>query len=290
MQPVWHFGNGTDGMFLTPDDGRGHAAILVRRKGSTTALSAPAPLTVGRWTHVAVTLDGHQAALFINGSPAAAGKLEGCMHDVARAACYLARGAHANQPWFGGAVDDFRVWSAVLTPEQIKADITQEPGLLGRFFSDEHEVREAADTLTTDIMNQRTGTLMAWVKPSAEQTGVGCIVDADLPNEFGTGFAVSGGQLRVMLDDEFWDTGVAVQPGKWQHIALTFDATSAIVWINGNEAARHAYQQGPISAQRYVIGTSAANPDGRFSGSLREVRLYDRVLPAAEIAAFCNKP
>jgi hypothetical protein len=187
-------------------------------------------------------------------------------------------------------VDDFRVWSAVLTPEQIKADMTREPGLLGRFFEGDHEVRKAADTLTTGIRNQRTGTLMAWVKPSPPQEGVGCIVDADLPNEYGTGLALSNGRLRVMLDDEFWDTGVAIETGKWQHIALTFDAATATVWVNGREAARRAYQQGGVSVQNYVIGTSAADPGQRFHGSLRDVRIYDRVLPPAEIAPPARIP
>lgn len=286
MQPVWHFGNGGDAMFLTPDDGRGHAALIVRRSGITAAISAPQALPVGRWTHLAVSLDAGRAMLLINGTPAAEGRLDASPHDVAGAQCYLARGAVATQPWFAGAIDDFRVWSAVLTPEQIKADITREPGLLGRFFEKAHDVRDATHTLSTGIMNQRTGTLMAWVKPAAQQSGVGCIVDADLASEFGTGFAISDGRLRVMLDDKFWDTGVTLQPGKWQHVALAFDAATATVWVNGKEGARHAYRQGGISAQKYVIGTSAADPGQRFRGSLRDVRLYDRVLPHSEIAPF----
>ena len=69
-QPVFYLGTGTaNGMFVTPDDGTGHAQFSITRNGATQALSWSSPLPVGKWTHVAGTLDGTNAAFYVKRDP-----------------------------------------------------------------------------------------------------------------------------------------------------------------------------------------------------------------------------
>ncbi len=294
MQPVFHFGNGTDAVFFTPDDGKGHAALIARKDGKTYTVEAQSALPKDRWVHLAVALDGKEAAIFGNAKLAAKGPCPFRLQDFRAsddqpAHCYLARGQSLSQPWFQGAMDDFRVWSVVLSESKLKNDSEAEPGLVARFLERPRELKTAADVITTKINDLREGSLCAWIKPKGEQGEAGCVIDSDLPGEFGTGLAVKNGRVRVILDDEFWDTNVLVTPERWQHVALVYTATEARLHLNGALAATHAYKQGPISKQSYVIGTSAAAPDQRFSGQLHDVRLYDRTLTTEAIKLIISQ-
>ena len=67
-QPVWFFGAATNKcMFLTPDDGTGHAKFVIRTNSSDQTLVAPAALVTGVWTHVALLSNGATGRLYMNG-------------------------------------------------------------------------------------------------------------------------------------------------------------------------------------------------------------------------------
>lgn len=83
------------------------------------------------------------------------------------------------------------------------------------------------------------------------------------------------------------ETGVALAP-MWQHVALVWDGTTKTVYrdavaIGSAPAARPIFDASP-----FVIGSDDENgvPKGFFSGSLDDLRIYDRALGPAEIAAL----
>jgi hypothetical protein len=78
---------------------------------------------------------------------------------------------------------------------------------------------------------------------------------------------------------------VPVRFNEWQHVSLTFDDQVAKIYVDGRLAATHFYRQGRVSAQRYIIGRSAANPL-HFQGTLADARIYDRVLPPEALEAL----
>ena len=80
------------------------------------------------------------------------------------------------------------------------------------------------------------------------------VIDADRPIEAGSGWGLCDGKLKVILDDEFWETGIRVRMHEWQHVALTFDSAEARIFVDGRLTAIHNYSQGRVSVQRYVIG------------------------------------
>lgn len=128
-QPIIYLGTAaTNCLFLTPDDGTGRAAFSLTRTGITQSLAWTNRLPIGAWAHVAVTLDGTNAALYVNGALAAtavntnrADLLLAPNTATGVQQNYLARGAGNSLPYFQGALDDVRVYGASLSASDIAA-------------------------------------------------------------------------------------------------------------------------------------------------------------------------
>ena len=129
------------------------------------------------------------------------------------------------------------------------------------------------DSVHTPVPSGGTRTLAAWINP-VSSTAKGCVFDTDVPYQYGTGWAVVNGTIEVILDNQFWGTGVAVTNNTWQHVALAFDATQARVYLNGALAATLNYTRGNISAANYKIGVSNANGGSNFNGRIRDARIF----------------
>ena len=77
--------------------------------------------------------------------------------------------------------------------------------------------------------------------------------------------------------------GGAMAGGQWYHLAGRYDGATLSIWMNGVQQAAAATALGlsnPGSSVRF--GNNAAS-DGAFTGSLGEVRIYDRALAPSEI-------
>lgn len=77
------------------------------------------------------------------------------------------------------------------------------------------------------------------------------------------------------------------EPGKWHHIAVTFDGMCEYVYVNGK-----LNRQFPlmlfVDADRLLIGTSGI-PSENFSGSIAGMRLYDGFSTEEEIKRIMNE-
>ena len=104
-------------MMLTPEDGQGRLALMVRYQGQTIAVMAKIAMPKNGWVQLAVTLDGEKARLYGNGLLVGEGSVKATAHDFSGEHNFLASDLHH---WFTGAMDDFRVWSTVLTAEQLQ--------------------------------------------------------------------------------------------------------------------------------------------------------------------------
>jgi hypothetical protein len=128
-QPVFHLGATTNKcLYLTPDNGAGQAALVIANGGVTQTFAGSNALPIGAWTHVAVTLDGTNATLYVNGALAATAPntnradqllapntATGFQHN------YLARGIGDALPFFRGAVDDVQFYATALNAAAIGA-------------------------------------------------------------------------------------------------------------------------------------------------------------------------
>ena len=75
--------------------------------------------------------------------------------------------------------------------------------------------------------------------------------------------------------------------GEWVHVALTFDGTNAIVYLNGvDEQGPKPFSIGPNVNAQVEIGYTSTRPSNiyrTFEGTLDEVRLYSHALSQVEV-------
>jgi autotransporter-associated beta strand protein len=118
-QRIFDFGNGTNSyMFLTPSNGSS-LRFGIKHGGSEQRVQT-GRLTVGQWTHVAVTLGGGTARLYVNGSLAAintAVSLTPASLDLVRNS--LGDSQFAADPLFKGTLDEVLISDVPLSPSQI---------------------------------------------------------------------------------------------------------------------------------------------------------------------------
>ncbi|MFC7533926.1 beta-L-arabinofuranosidase domain-containing protein [Actinoplanes sp. GCM10030250] len=124
---AFDFGTGTAAnMFLTVHDGTGpRFAITTGGSGGEQRITSTAPLPVGEWVHLAVTLTGQTGTLYVNGAVAGT--------NTAMTLTPAALGAPKNN-WIGrsqygdatlaGVVDDFHLFDRALTAGEIAGDLT----------------------------------------------------------------------------------------------------------------------------------------------------------------------
>ncbi len=122
---IFDFGTGTTNyMFLVAQyDGTGKMRFATRSTTVTTEqqITASTALPLNTWAHVAVTLSGTTGRLYLNGllvgsntamslNPSSLGSLT---------LGYLGKSMFSADPYFNGAIDEFRVWGTSLSAAQI---------------------------------------------------------------------------------------------------------------------------------------------------------------------------
>ena len=124
-QRIFDFGSGTTSYaMLTTKANNGALRFEITPNGSAEArdLDAPNPLRTNVWTHVAVTLDGRQAVMFVNGQAVAVNSSVNLLpSDVPGSANYLGRSQFTADPYFSGQMDSVQIASLSLPIEQITA-------------------------------------------------------------------------------------------------------------------------------------------------------------------------
>jgi hypothetical protein len=124
-QRIFDFGaSDTSYAMLTAKANSGNLRFEITPNGPSEArdLDSPEPLPVNVWTHVAVTLDGRQAVMFINGQAVAVDASVNLLPaDVMGPANYLGRSQFSADPYFNGEMDSVQISSQTLPVEQITA-------------------------------------------------------------------------------------------------------------------------------------------------------------------------
>jgi hypothetical protein len=121
-QRLFDFGNDTNQyMFLTPSNG-GNMRFAIKNGGAEQIVQTT-PLAIGQWTHVAVTLGGGTARLYVNGVQVASAAVTIQPGAFDPKFNYLGK-SQFNDPLFKGRLDDVRIKNYVLTPAQIAGLMT----------------------------------------------------------------------------------------------------------------------------------------------------------------------
>ena len=125
LQRIFSFGSGTASyatLTAKANNGTLQFQITADNGKTTWSLAAPSPLPVGVWTHVAVTLNGSEAVMYVNGQAVAVnGSAYILPSDVQGSQDYLGRSQSATDPYFNGQMDSVVISSQTLPVEQITA-------------------------------------------------------------------------------------------------------------------------------------------------------------------------
>jgi arabinan endo-1,5-alpha-L-arabinosidase len=125
-QRIFDFGAGTSSYAMLTAKAGNNPMVLrfeITPNGSAEArdLNVPNALPINVWTHVAVTLDGRQAVLFVNGQAVAVNASVNLLpSDIAGSVDYFGRSQFAD-PYFSGQMDSVQIASQTLPIEQITA-------------------------------------------------------------------------------------------------------------------------------------------------------------------------
>lgn len=152
-----------------------------------------------------------------------------------------------------------------------------------------------ADAASLDLTTSMT--LEAWVRPSAITSDWRTIVLKERPSGLAYALYAADGASRppagyVSINGT---DAAAVAPttlplDTWTHVAMTYNGATLRLYVNGQLAGSRAIA-GPaaVSAGPLRIGGNAVWGEW-FSGSIDEVRIYNRALSQAEIQADMNMP
>ena len=101
------------------------------------------------------------------------------------------------------------------------------------------------------------------------------------------------GHYRLTLGTSFssyLDSGRTPLVGQWQHLAATYDGTTARFYIDGTQVATTTFTGNVGDSNIWRIGAYGASPGGFFDGLIDNVRIYDRALTAGEVQTDYASP
>jgi hypothetical protein len=162
-------------------------------------------------------------------------------------------------------------------------------------------------------LNPQTFSIEAWVFPSRVDGETDTIINKEASDlsviQFEMGIRGPGrpgwgsipvGNLSIYVggvaglpnDYFFWvDGGAALPLNTWTHVAMTFDGSTIVTYVDGKVARVISGLSGqiPVSPGPLKIGSRSLQivdewPGDRFDGKIDEITLYNRPLSAVEIA------
>src|SRR5438132_8143704 len=135
-------------------------------------------------------------------------------------------------------------------------------------------------------------TLAAWINPS-DVSAYRTLVAKGAFWQRGYGMNLINGKLnfiKVGIGDV--TSSVAISAGAWQHVAITWNAATSEVkfYLNGALAQtviNASVVNAPLDSDNLLVGLWL-NGGSYFAGAMDELRVYNRVLSAADLSALYN--
>jgi hypothetical protein len=82
---------------------------------------------------------------------------------------------------------------------------------------------------------------------------------------------------------------VVLAEGEWEHWAVAFDGTTALIYRDGELAGSGPFSFASDTDAHVVFGACNADGGNPFNGALDEIRLYDKALSQAQVAHLAGK-
>jgi hypothetical protein len=266
------------------------------------------------WYHVAITYDGSDLKVYINGELDGIQARTGPIYSTTSS---LSIGSWSGmQNYFNGTIDDVKIYNRALSADEIKIDMT---GSVGYWKFDEgygttahdsspmkndgtiygatwtigkHDFAisfdgiddhvEIPDSPSLDITDQIS--LEAWICPLKITDVNGKIIHKAYAYEL---FLWNDGRVGFAVHGELLNSTSHLNEGEWYHVTGTYDGQNMKLYINGIlDNSKSATGSIPITLTPVWIGDTSIYPNSRnFNGTIDEVKIYNRALSQGEIAA-----
>jgi hypothetical protein len=147
---------------------------------------------------------------------------------------------------------------------------------------------------------EMTWSLSLWVRLGGDMNGDGFIISrrAQSSGGFIYAFGVANGAARLRINSGNGynldlPAGAQIPRNDWVHLGVTFDKKVARIYMNGAPVAAGVYELGiPQEETPIYVGagqlTAAEMLGERYAGDVDEIVMYNRVLPATEMASLAR--
>jgi hypothetical protein len=274
------------------------------------------------WQHLCAVYDGSSSTLYYNGERMSTRTkaLNTLATDARIGSIY------ANGQYFTGDIDDVRLYNKALTQDEIRQIATQVPvGLVAHYdftgdrgdmsgFGQHLDATGAGVNLAPDRFNLASNaasfdgasyfeatmnglptgnaarTVCAWARPTVLAGFARLAMYGTVANAFGTGmdanrFFTLNGTADLIFNQ--------VPPlNVWRHLCVSYagaPGNTEILYLDGSQVATQGVSLSTGSGGLLRIGRALDVTD-YFTGSLDDVRVYNRVLSIAEIQALQQQP
>ena len=129
-------------------------------------------------------------------------------------------------------------------------------------------------------------TLEAWVRKQGANKDVAVVGSWDSSGGPMIWVDWSSGRYKLTLGSgpsTYLDSGRSPTIGAWEHVAATYDGSTARFYVDGAEVASSPFAGVVGNSNTWRIGAYGATPAGFFDGLIDNVRIYDRALSASEV-------
>ncbi len=162
------------------------------------------------------------------------------------------------------------------------------PGLLtgALAFDPQGDIVDVGDPGAGWTLDVTTGlSISVWVKPNLP-IGVQRLVAKDNAYEL---LMINGGEIRLLLNNQNnrQDSFIALEPGVWQHVAVTWDLGGPLsYYINGELDSTQPFA-GPLVPNDRGLGFGGrGGSSGTYDGLLDDIRVYGYALSPDEVSAL----
>ncbi len=161
---------------------------------------------------------------------------------------------------------------------------------------------------TADFAGFTQGTIGGWIKATGTLETIFSISDTADTGSYAALFLGASGYLTYEVMENgvmqlaVYKSDVAINDGNWHHVAISIGPSGNVLYVDGAAATsgQLTYDTGNTSTQRFfssvsgldsmAIGRNQDSSGGKWyaTGSLDDVRIYNRALSATEVSSVAN--
>jgi hypothetical protein len=170
----------------------------------------------------------------------------------------------------------------------VQGGVTYTNGIVGQAFSfnGTSEAVLIPYSSRSDLSAMPGWTIEAWVNPASFNNSSWPTIFAKGHWEASLGLNAGTGKLESWINNASQLVGTTAVPlGQWSHVALVYDGTNRIFYVNGAFAGAGSAPVINPDITNSFIGNVVPNDSASFNGEIDEVTIYNRALSPAEIAA-----